>query len=404
MRFFYLDPGLRDDVGHHANYARYIGGALRARGIEPLIYARRSIEPDLLRELGAIAHFRHHTYEVIDPDPIAGWLIDFISITKATRDELSQLPAMEPEDVVYASSVWPAQLMALLEWRGGMEPKRRPTIVVESVGTGLLTERTNDGTEAHVPHPQHDPRATLYRFAANWLPREADARFYFITFGETPSQLFNLILDYPTRTLPLPYPAINPLRNRAGAQPVTVAILGHQKTGKGYESMPEIVTEVLRVCPDIRLLLQVIDPMGAPEALPRLREIAAGDARVTLEERAAGKERWPQLLEMADLILCPHRAEFYLLGFSSVVAEALANGIPVVIPAGTPIETLVETSGGSGMTFERFDPKAIAAATRLALDRFDELAGLAYAAALRWPEVQGPAKMVNDLLELIGAR
>jgi glycosyltransferase involved in cell wall biosynthesis len=404
MRLFYLDPGLRNDVGHHANYCRYIGGALRARGVEMLVYARQSVEPTIQSELGAIPYFRYHTYQTVDPDPIAGWLTDFITISKTTRQELHQLPAMVPGDVVYFSSVRPAQLLALLEWRDALEPDRRPAIVVESVGTGLRVERTPDGTQASVPHPQLDPRATLFRYASNWLPREANARFHFITFGQIPSQLFNLILDYPTQTLPLPYPAIIPLRNRAGTRPITVAILGHQRSEKGYDHLPEIVEALLRSCSDIRLLLQVVDPLGPPKIQVRLREIAASNDRMMLEERPAGERLWSQLLERADLILCPHRREYYLVGLSTVVAEAFANGIPVVVPAGTPLETMVAECGGAGTTFDRFEAAAIVAATTQALDRFDDLAGLAYAAALRWPELRGPTRMVDHLLSLIASQ
>ena len=404
MRLFYLDSGLRNDVGHHANFCRYIGDALRARGVEVLVYARQSVEPTIQSEFGAIPHFRYHTYEVIDPDPIAGWLTDFITIASTTCQELHKLPAMNPADVVYFSTVRPAQLLALLEWRGALEADRRPSIVAESVGTGLWIEPTPEGTQVSAPHPQHDPRATLFRYSSNWLPREANARFHFITFGAIPSKLFNLILDYPTQTLPLPYPAIIPLRNRAGTRPITVAILGHQRSEKGYDHMPEIVEELLRACPDIRLLLQVVDPLGPPEIQVRLREIAASNDRMMLEERAAGKSLWPQLLERADLILCPYRREYYVVGLSTVVAEAFANGIPVVVPADTPLETMVAECGGAGTTFDRFEPAAIAAATTQAVDRFDDLASLAYAAGLRWPEVHGPARMVDDLLSLIASR
>jgi glycosyltransferase involved in cell wall biosynthesis len=283
-----------------------------------------------------------------------------------------------------------------------LESDRRPSIVVESVGTGLWVERTPDGTEASVPYPQIDPRATLFRYASNWLPREANARFHFITFGQIPSQLFNLILDYPTHTLPLPYPAITSLRNRAGTRPMTVAILGHQRSEKGYDRLPEIVEELLRSCPDMRLLLQVVDPLGPPEIQIRLREIAASSDRVVLDERPAGRTGWPQLLEMSDLVLCPHRPEYYL-GFSTVLVEALANGIPAVVPAGTPLETMI-AKFGAGTTFDQFEPAAIAAATMQALDGFDDLASLAHAAALRWPEVHGPARMVDDLLSLIASQ
>jgi glycosyltransferase involved in cell wall biosynthesis len=132
-----------------------------------------------------------------------------------------------------------------------------------------------------------------------------------------------------------------------------------------------------------------------------VRTAAKESDRVTLDETPAGKTGWPRLLELSDLILCPHRPQFYVAGFSSVTAEGLANGIPLVVPAGTPLETLLAEFGGAGTSFDRFDPVAIADATSRALDDFDRYAGLAQAAALRWPERHGPARMVDALLAMV---
>jgi glycosyltransferase involved in cell wall biosynthesis len=333
MRFFYLDPGLRDDVGHHANYCRYIVGELRARGVEILVYGHHEVLPWLRAEFGAAAHFRAYTYTNNDDDPFCPWLTGFDTFTRLTCEDLLRLPATGPADLVFTPSARPVQLSALIEWRRALPPDRRPTIVAESVSTGLEVRRGSDGFRLSVPDPRSDPRAALFRHVARRLPREDGARFHFITFGAIPTELFAMLLQYPVRTLPLPFRAIAPLRNRAGARPVVVAILGHHRPAKGYDRLPEIVQELLRLRGDIRLLVQsVVVPSDAPETQQALRDIAASSDRVILEETPAGKTRWPQLLEMSDLVLCPHRPEFYLAGFSAVVAEALANGIPAWFP------------------------------------------------------------------------
>jgi len=401
MRFFYLDPALRNDVGHHANYCRYIVGELRARGIETLVFGRRTVAPALQAELGVVPRFRYHTYAKVDPDPFAGWLIDFDNSTRTTHDDLRELPPTESSDVVYVSSTRPPQLMALLEWRKDLSPDLRPAIVMEAVGTGMMVQREPDRLKATVPNPQVDGRATLFRYVARQLPREADARFHVVTFGDVPTEMLKMILSYPVHTLPLPYPAIIPLRNRAGARPVKVAILGHQAINKGYERLPEIVQELMHVRSDFRLLMQVVDPLGPPETLERLREIAANNDRILLEEKPAGKDGWPKLLEASDLILCPHRPDYYFAGLSTVACEAIANGIPLVVPAGTTVETLVAECGSAGAAFDRFEPASIAAAMAHVLDRFDHFATLAHTAALRWPETRGPARMVDGLMSLI---
>jgi cellulose biosynthesis protein BcsQ len=131
-----------------------------------------------------------------------------------------------------------------------------------------------------------------------------------------------------------------------------------------------------------------------------VREVAAESDRVLIDEAPAGKKRWPQLLEASDLVLCPYRPESYVAGFSAVLNEVLANGIPAVVPAGTTLETLLQECDGSGTAFERFDPASIVAATSQVLDRFEHFANRAHAAALRWPETRGPARLVDELLSL----
>ena len=64
---------------------------------------------------------------------------------------------------------------------------------------------------------------------------------------------------------------------------------------------------------------------------------------------------------------------------------------------------MVAECGGAGTAFNRFEPAAIAAATRQALDRFDDIATRAHAAAVRWPETRGPTRMADVLLSLVAA-
>ncbi len=401
MRVFYLDPALLDDSSHHANYCRYIAGEFRARGVETLVFGYQGLPPALQVRLGATPHFRVYAYKTNDDDPFCAWLTGFDTLTRETLEDLSRLPAIEPGDLVFATTVRPIQLAALIEWRRAMPPDRRPTIVVDAVNTGLEVSRISGGLKVTVPDPRTDPRAALFRYVARRLPHEEGARFHITTFGAVPTELFRLLLDYPVRTLPAPFRAVAPLRSRAGARPVTVSILGNQRSFKGYDLLPDIVRALLRARPDIWLFVQNVAPQaGAAETQQRLREMAASTERLTVEETPAGKVRWPQLLEMTDLAVCPYRPQSYVAGFSAVLNEVMANGIPVVVPAGTTLETLVQECGGTGTAFADFDPPSIVAATSRALDRFDHFAALAHAAALRWPETRGPARRVDELLSL----
>lgn len=400
MRVFYLDPALHDEVGHHANYCRYIVGEIRGRGVETLVFGHEDLPAGLQAELGATGHFRVYTYTNNDDDPFCPWLTGFDSLTRKTIEDLSRLPCVAPEDLIFINSVRPIQVAALIEWRSAMPPERRPPIVIDAVATGLEVERIAGGFRVTVPDPRMDPRAALFRSIAKRLPREAGARFHFCTFGPVPTELFRRLLDFPVRTLPSPYRAVAPLRNRAGARPVTVSVLGHQRALKGFDLLPEIVRDLLRARPDIRLFVQSVAARDGAVPQRKLREMAQSTERLVVEETPAGQARWARLLEMADLVLCPHRPEFYIAGFSAVLNEVIANGIPAVVPAGTTLETMVQDCGGPGSAFERFDSASIVAATSRVLDDFDRFATLAHTAALRWPETRGPARLVDELLSL----
>jgi hypothetical protein len=85
-----------------------------------------------------------------------------------------------------------------------------------------------------------------------------------------------------------------------------------------------------------------------------------------------------------------------------VATEALANAIPLIVPAGTSLSRLLDNYGGPGTTFERYDPAGIVAATRRALADFDAVATVAAAAAARWNATMGVPRMVDALLGLAG--
>lgn len=113
---------------------------------------------------------------------------------------------------------------------------------------------------------------------------------------------------------------------------------------------------------------------------------------------------WNDLLDAADLILCPYEAGRYRLSHSGLVAEALANAIPIVVPGDTALASLLDQYGGAGTSFADFAAAPIAAAVERALADFDTYCDLALAAARRWEATQGPDRLVDAMLALGEAR
>src|SRR5436309_149594 len=113
MRFFYADPGLRGNNGHHATFCRAIIAELRARGITTEVYAHRDVEAELRDELNALPYFKAYTYWEDDGDPICGWLTAFEICSLGTAEDLLLLSKLTRDDILYISSARPAQLMAV---------------------------------------------------------------------------------------------------------------------------------------------------------------------------------------------------------------------------------------------------------------------------------------------------
>ena len=402
MRFLYLDAGLVNELGHHANFCRAITHELSALGIPTLVFAHQELTQKVQHELRARAHFRIYTYGHYDQDPIIPWLRSFEIASRVTLEDLQRIHGLEPDDFVYMNWAWPAQLSAFLQWAGRFPPGRMPFMVAEvGADPGLEPQ----GLDARLKHaslrdPRVDPRAILYRYAAQQMPPGAAHRLRLAAFDRVTAGAFKGLLDVPVATLPMPYAAQTIPRNRSGKRPITVSVLGHQRPEKGFDLMPEIAAELLRDRPDIRILVHNARPDQMSATQDELRRLAAGDGRLMLEEAVAGPALWASLLERSDLILCPYDPNLYAFSHSSVACESLANAIPLVVPAHTALAAQLEGFAGPGANFESFNAQSIVSAIKRVVDDFDRYAGLAYAAAAQWAKTMGPGSAVESLLAL----
>lgn len=409
-RFIYADTALMANRGHHANAARYFVEAAKARGIGTLVVAHTQVEPLVQVELGALPLFRVYTYGASDPDPVCGWLTGFFSAAEKTREDLEKIPALGPQDLIYLSGVQPAQLMAAIDWAKRIPKEQCPVIVVE-LGSepGVTVVKDGKGNDClGVPHPQADPRATLFRFAASRMGDLSGKPFHVVNLEPTISALYAKLMEQPVGVLAFPVPAIIPLRNRRGRRPITIATLGHQQLPKGYGLMPEIA-ERLAAESDVRILIHNSDSQqrycGSDSPAIRvvhqkLQALAARNPSVALDERQVDFEGWKALMEGVDLMLCPYDPRKYAMAHSGLASAAIANGVPLVVPAKTSLSQWLDDFGQPGVTFEKFEARSVVAAARRALKDFDLYADRAFAAATQWGETQGPDRCMSEMLTL----
>src|SRR5262245_32064674 len=401
MRFFYVDPGLWQNLGHHANNCRFITSELRSRGVETRVFAFAQVEPGLRDELRAVPLFRWYTYEIGDRDPICGWLNSYLVGGQVTREDLSRIPDIGPGDLVYLSSGQAIQLFGLAQWLSGLPAAARPRVVAEfAMDPGLDVQVSPGNMTFSLRDPRQDPRAVLYRHAAGQISQAAEARVSLATFEPNASVAYQTLLGKAGAVLPVPRLGGTDVRSRMGRRPITVSVLGHQREEKGYKHMPEIARRVLAARGDVKLLAHNGAPGEMPQTQQEMRSLAATDSRLLLDERMADDKIWAGLLDASDLIVCPYNPVRFVVSPSAVAAEAVANAIPLVVPAHTSMDRMMREFGGAGTTFDKDEPSTIAEATLRAIDRFDEIAAVAAAGARRWEQAHGPRRLVDALLAI----
>jgi hypothetical protein len=402
LRFIYADTGLRDSTGHHANTCRAVVGDLSRRGIPASVFAFHDASPALQAEVGAVPHFRHFSYTATDGDPICGWLNAFHIGAQLVHEDLQRLPDIGADDILFFSTAMPAVLMGLVSWLHGRPRTAWPQIVVE-LGTDTgLDPAPSGGQSFNTRDPRLDPRAAFYRFAGARIPKDAASHLHLFYVDAYNAEIFTSLLQFPVKPLPSFYAALGPLHKRGTSRPLTIGVLGHQKPVKGYHLMPEIAEHVLRFHGDCRILLHNCFPEQMPDTQSAVRSLAAREPRVIVDERAVDAAAWTALIDSIDIALCPYDAQHYALMPSGLAAEAVANAVPLIGPAGTSLDRLIREYGGCGTVFERFEAQSIATAAVRALEGAESYAELAHAAAAKWAQRNGFSRAVDTMLAAAG--
>jgi hypothetical protein len=409
MNLVFADPGLLNNLGHHANSCRHVVLEARRRGIPSAVLAFNQVESFLQEELFAIPWFRCNPYGSYDSDPLCSWLSNFDIMSTTTQDDFSRLHGIGRDDLIFLNSAGPAQLAAMLSWVQSFPEEQRPTVIIEfGMYAGLVPKQTDQGFELTLCY-QGDPRPLLFRYVAKkYLSKGEHPWLHMATFDAQASAIYERLFDHTVHTLPLSNQAVTGCRDRTGTRPVTIALLGHQRLEKGFGLLPELAGRLLALQPDIRILVHNGAPDLCVDLQNTLRDMAAADPRLILDERTAGPELWAQLLDQSDLVVCPYYRDHFVSTYSALASEALANAIPLVVPSRTTLAVLVQRFGAPGIVYDdpsdRSTAEIVLQAVLTALHHFDVLATRAKQASQQWEALHGPAQLLDTMLSWHAAR
>ncbi len=385
-RICYADAALVNNLGHHANLCRHISGELRRRGIAVDILANASIESSLIDELNALPIFRHYPYVNITHHKAenfflarASFMVDLIEATTG-----------QPYDLVYLSSILPAQMAAVILWgQSRFSAAGMPPIVFE---LGLPSGAGDATCGIWGRFTKH------YRSAVRTIRESHSGKFLFFTFDPVASRDYADVFGFEVEFLPPVY-AGGEVRLRTGDErgwPV-VGFLGHQRAEKGYHLVPDVVRLLLeRGVPASFLVHNGVPREKATDR--ELRELAVADPRVRFDQQPADKSYWNDLLDSTDIVALPYEPSRYAASFSAIAAEAVSCGLPIVSPRGTTMKTLAERYQDNALAIADWTSEAIADAICEAVRNFPALAQSAFEGAGRWAAENGASAFASRLL------
>ncbi len=396
-RFIIADPGLTGPLGHHLSYSQAVAEAAQRAGTPAVILAGRGFTGSIpgiecrpllgtaYQSAGGGGALRRALFGALShlPSPIAGATADLV---RATRRRLSaRAPdglAGELHAALGALSAGPGDWLLLHSVSGANLASLAAGPDLHGVTLLVVLRRMPAEMEADDAAPEPLP-ALLQRLAARFGPRLR-------LFADTAplADDFSRLSGLAVRTVPLPIvvPEVPP---RPPAATPHIVFAGGARLEKGYHWLPE---GVAALAGRARFTIQS-GPVG-PESDPLVqRAHRALQARqgpdLVLVERALGGDDYAALLASADLLLLPYDGPTYGARSSGILAEALALGLPAVIPEGGWMEAVAGPGravtipqGGGGA--------ALCRALSRAMDHLPALTAASRAMAQAWRDEHNP--------------
>jgi len=202
--------------------------------------------------------------------------------------------------------------------------------------------------------------------------------------------------------LPIPFRTRLMKPRRHDRQNLCLGFFGDAREEKGFHWLPRAVEALWSdyVQPGrVTFLIQGTmatrpGEVACPRALSELRRYPADHVRLIGVDGPLSDEEYYRQFAEVDILLCPYDAYAYRFRSSGVMAEALATGIPTVVPARTWLAR--QQPPGGGLAFE--DLPSFLAGVGQVCDSYDDYQARAADFSPTWLSIHSPANLVKALL------
>ena len=364
MRISLLDPGLQRQAGHHFDLDFKLARWLTSHGHKVKIYSHREIKEEVRVAFEPFAPvmplFRSGPY--VNPkryDNYAGELIVYQFQSQTLAEDLEQVSA---SDLWLWPTITAAQLKAC-SIRGVKVP------LSACIHTPVVSDEYPNGQiwwrDAFLASNRSLTRMNIGAIEAehryDYLPLTSTGRFslfpsYFDGFPDAVSQ----------------------------KEVRTVGFFGHQRGEKGAHLMGELVGQLLSS--GYKVIFHDSNRSCALQKRPGLNIVGFVPDLVTE-------------IVKCDLIILPYSPDRYKRKGSGILMDAIASGVPSVVPFGTALGRWIDKTG-AGTQFVELNCNQVMAAVENAKTNYTNIARAAHNASLYWKKNHGLDRFVSRMLDV----
>ena len=359
MRIHLLDPGYIHPMGHHVEWDLRIAEELvkRGHGVHLFCNIQTTVEAGkAFEKYGSVNPvFQHDPYAI--PGDEVHELSLFIDVAMVTEYILCKLP---PADLWLWPTMYASDLLAC----------------------ALANPRIPISALLHLEPASKLPRGEVWWEYAFKKANRVDLDLNLCATTLELQQIYSKFKPkYPIKCAPIPQDGL--LASEPKRQMQKIGIFGQQRGEKGAHLILTLIDKLLEE--GFEVVFQ--DSSGSVKIgeMPNLTKLGF-------------VENFAEEISKCDFVLLPYNPEDYRVRLSGVAAEALASGVPIAAPAGTPSERLVRETG-AGTLFSEYTLESILNAVHDAKVRYAELAEAAFRTSQTWASKHGYSNFVSNFLE-----
>ncbi|UJX41489.1 radical SAM protein [Desulfovibrio sp. JY] len=387
-RLIVFDHGLRFLAGHHFAYDLGVLKECMKRELPVEFYVYADCQPEAVQVLRAKAVLMPCQYTSQSSDEYCSCLEDFLLSGTMTEYNLFKnlRNDLEPTDVVFVHTAHPQIVRGIAAWYKSLARDRRP----------YLCLKFQNHCYRYVAVEYRALMRSIFRLALK--PFLDEEKVFCAASNRLIASQIRRVAEKPCPVFPVPLqfevPA-KPYKSRAEKGGLVIGYAGEGREEQGVSLLPDVIEALLPSYPDVTFVVQLACRYTGTATMARLHGL--GERVRVLENCYVGAD-FHRLLASFDALVLPYRPGNYVERSSQIVIEAMALGLPLIVPRGTSLALEVKQFNAGYTLIGSHDAPGVAGAVARFIDNHDELASKSVAAAPRCTAFHSGATLIDMLL------